>query len=422
MIIGSRVSLAGRSLGATFLGLFGFAICCVIVSADALPDSTWVALKSIPHQGRTPLFALAVDPANSQNVVVGTSDGTLLRSTNGGTSWAVVHSGRAAITTISFSPVTAGVVFAGTHGGGAVVSRDGGASWSNAPGLDGRTVWVFAFALTLDAAGTDQGVYLSHDGGSWSRSSLGNRNINSLAVEAIHEPVRLVAGTDSEAPSGTLTLFQSVDDGVTWTALSPAISGSYAVRLAAGPLPPTGNIRPLVVGTNTGLFGSMDNGGTFTALSGGQLLPSTDYTQVVFITDHYNRYYVASDGGGAVGGLWRTNDGGQSFTSLEPPESSVTALAVSNDENPTLYLATFRSTDHTAVLWAYHDTGGTPQGPSPTPTVVASGAARRPSGAAGGSSLAQLLSAPQVPYIGLGLGAFALILTAIAAHLRGRRR
>ena len=419
MIIGSRVSLAGRCLGATLCALFGFAVCCVIAAAEAVPDSTWVALKPIPHQARTPLFALAVDPANNQNVLAGTSDGTLLRSTDGGATWAVVHTGRAAVTTISFNGSAAGVVFAGTHGGGAVFSRDGGASWGNAPGLEGRTVRVFAFALSLDVAGTDQGVYLSHDGVNWSRSSLASRNINSLAVEAIHEPVRLIAGTDSQASSGTLTLFQSLDGGATWAALSPAISGSYAVRLAAGPLPPTGNVRPLVVGTNTGLFSSTDNGGTFSALSGGELLPSTDYTQAAFITDHYNRYYVASDGGGAAGGLWRTNDGGQSFTSLQPPQPSITALAVSNDESPTLYVATFRPTDHTPMVWTYHDTGGTPQGPGVTPTAVASGA--RPSGAAE-SRLAQLLSAPQVPYIGLGLGAVAVILTAIAAHLRGRRR
>ena len=399
--------------------LFGFAICCVIGSADAIPDSTWIALKAIPHQGRTPLFALAVDPANNQDVLAGTSDGSLLRSTNGGASWTVVHSGRPAVTTISYNPASTGFVLAGTHGGGAVMSRNGGASWTNAVGLEGRTVRVFAFALSLDVAGTDQGVYLSHDGATWTRSSLGNRDINSLAVEAIHEPVRLIAGTDSQPSSGTLTLFQSVDDGATWTALSPAISGSYAVRLSAGPLPPTGNIRPLVVGTNTGLFSSMDNGGTFTSLSGGALLPSTDYTQAVFVTDHYNRYYVASDGGGAAGGLWRTNDGGHSFTSLEPPQASVTALAVSNDENPTLYVATFRPSDHTPLVWTYHDTGGTPQGPGATPTAAASGL--RPSGAAE-SRLTQLLSAPQVPYIGLGLGAVAVVLTAIAAHLRGRRR
>lgn len=391
----------------------------MIVSAGALPDSTWVELKPIPHQSRTPLFALAVDPSNNQDVVAGTSDGSLLRSTSGGSSWTVVHSGRVAVTTVVFSPLTAGLAFAGTRGGGALMSKDAGASWSNASGLEGRTVRVFAFAISLFAAGTDQGVYLSEDGASWTRSSLTNHNINSLAVEAIHAPARLVAGTDAQPSGGGLGLFQTMDGGATWTQFTPAISGSYAVRLATGPLPPTGNVRPLLVGTNSGLFLSTDNGSNFTPLSGGALLPSTDFTQIDFITDHHDRYYVASDGGGATGGLWRSNDAGQTFTSLQPPQASVTALAVSNDENPTLYVATFRAADHMPLLWTYHDTGGPPQGPSPKPTVVASGLRAR---AGEGSALANLFSAPQLPYIGLGLGAVAVVLTAIAAHLHGRRR
>lgn len=419
MIIGSRVSLAGRCLGATFLALFVFAISSAIVSSSALPDSTWVALKPVPHQGRSPLFALAVDPSNNQSLLAGTSDGSLLRSANGGESWSLVHSSRAAVTTISFNTLTTGTVFAGTHGAGALFSKDGGASWTNANGLDGRTVRVFAFALSLFAAGTDQGVYLSQDGVSWTRSSLGNHNIDALAVEAIHSPVRLVAGTDSQPASASLVLFQSLDSGVTWQQFSPPVSGSFAVRLAAGPLPPTGKVRPLIVGTNTGLFASVDNGSTFSPLSGGELLPSTDYTQIAFVTDHYDHYYVASDGGGAAGGLWRTGDGGQSFASLESPDSSVTALAVSNDEDPTLYVATFRPADHTVVLWTYHDTGGPPQGPSETPQSGASGTRSQ---VGGGATLTGFLDVPQLPYIALGLGAMAVILTAIGAHLHSRRR
>jgi photosystem II stability/assembly factor-like uncharacterized protein len=419
VIIGSRVALSARSLGASFLALYVVAMAYVIVYAGAPADSTWTELKAIPHQGRTALFALAVDPSNNQSVIAGTSDGSLLRSTNGGDTWSVVHSGRAAVTTVSFSPVASGLVLAGTHGGGALISTNGGAAWSNATGLEGRTVRVFAFAISLFVAGTDQGVYLSQDGVSWSRSSLVNHDIDALAVEAIHPPVRLVAGTNSQSSGGPLTLYQSTDGGAQWTSYAPAISGAYAVKLAAGPLPPTGNVRPLIVGTNTGLFGSTDNGASFTPLSGGELLPSTDYTQITFITDHYDRYYVASDGGGASGGLWRTNDAGQTFTSLQPPLASVTALAVSNDENPTLYVATFRPSDHSPVLWAYHDTGGAPVGPSPSPTVAASGA--RSGGGAKGP-IDRLLALPQLPYIGLGLGAVAVILTAIGAHLHGRRK
>jgi hypothetical protein len=176
----------------------------------------------------------------------------------------------------------------------------------------------------------------------------------------------------------------------------------------------------LVLGTNSGLFVSTDNGASFSALSGGALLPATDYTQVSFIADHYDHFYVGSDGGGSKsGGLWRT-DNGQSFTSLQPPEQSVTALAVSSDEQPTLYVATFKPATHVASLWTYHDTFGRPQGPPAPGSPVTSGS--RTSRASGSSPLSDFLASPQLPYIGLGLGALAVIFTAVAAHLRGRAR
>lgn len=402
------------------MALWAIGIAATQAAADAPTDSTWIALKPLPHQGQTAVFAFAVDPSNNQALVAANSEGSLLRSPNGGASWSIVHAGKAAITTIAFDPYSPGLVMAGTRGAGALASRDGGATWSVASGLEGRTVRVFAFALSLVAAGTDQGVYTGSDNLSFALSGLTNRNVNALAVEAIHAPVRLIAGGDATS-GGALPLFQSADGGAAWTQLSPPISGATVVRLTAGPLPPTGNVRPLIVGTNTGLFASTDNGASLSTLSGGALLPTTDYTQVAFIADHFDRFYAASDGGGSKsGGLWRTDDGGQTFRSLQPPEPSVTALAVSSDEQPALYVATFQPSTHAVSLWTYHDTGGEPQGPPGTQSPVASGARRAASG--GDSSLAALLSNPQLPYIALGLGALAVLLSAAVAHLRGRAR
>ncbi len=302
MIIGKLVSLVGQRLVATLAALWVVAVAAAAVHADAVPDSTWVALKSLPHQGRSAVFALAVDPSNDQDVVAGNSEGSLLRSADGGTTWTSVHSGKAVVTSIAFSPYKAGLVLAGTRGSGGLASTDGGVTWSSASGLEGRAVRVFAFALTLIVAGTDRGVYASQDGFAWRQSGLATYSINALAVEAIHIPVRLIAGSDSSTSAGLLPLYQSADAGATWAAFTPAISGTFAVRLAAGPLPPTGNIRPLIVGTNAGLFESANNGASFTPLSGGQLLPSTDYTLVNFITDHFDRFYAGSDGGGSGSG------------------------------------------------------------------------------------------------------------------------
>ena len=419
MIIGRLVSLPGRRLLATLAALGWIGVVSLNALADALPDSTWVQLQALPGQGRTALFALAVDPTNNQLVLAANSQGSLLRSANGGATWTTVRPGTTAVNTISFSPNTARLVLAGTRGAGGLISRDGGASWVSVKGLEGRNVRVFGFALNIVAAGTDHGVFTSADALTWTSSGLTNRSIGALAVEAIHDPVRLVAGTDAQAAGGTLPLYQSLDGGATWDQLNPPISGTMTVRLVAGPLPPTGNVRPLLVGTNTGLFASSDNGTSFNPLSGGGLLPTTDYTQINFVASHHDRFYAGSDGGGSrTGGLWRTDDGGKSFASLRPPQPSVTALAVSNDDQPFLYVATFEPASHAVALWVYRDTGGEPVGPPATPT--ASGP--RIFHGSEGSSLAKILSSPQLPYIGLGLGALAVILTAIAAHIRGRYR
>jgi photosystem II stability/assembly factor-like uncharacterized protein len=401
------------------MALWVIAFAAVGVRAEAPPPSTWVAMKPLPNQGRSAIFALAVDPANNQTLIAGNSAGSLLRSPDGGSTWTSVFSGKSVPTTIVFSPFKAGLALAGMRGGGAVLSRDSGATWSPASGLEGRIVRTFGFAMTLVVAGTDKGVFTSPDGSSWSLSGLASRSIDAIAVAAVHAPIRILAGSDGPLAAGNLPMFQSIDGGATWTPLNPAISGSYVIKLAAGPLPATGTTRPVIAGTTAGLFASTDNGASFVALSGGSVLPSTDYTQINFITDHFDRFYVASDGGGSrAGGLWRTNDAGQTFTSLSPPMPSITALAVSGDESPTLYVATFRPSDHVAALWVYRDTGGTPQGPLVSPTPVASGS--RTSGAAG-SSVFDVFKLSQVPYVGLGAGALVVVLFAVVAHLRGRR-
>ena len=420
MIIGKLVSLCSRRLLATLAALGVLVLASLAVRAATLPNSTWVALEPLPKQGHVAVFALAVDPSNAQSVLAASSAGAILRSSDGGNTWTAVHTGAAQIAVITFNPLKPGLVLAGTHGGGALVSHDGGASWSAATGLERRTVRAFGFALTVSFAGTDHGVFSSPDGLTWSPTSLANHSIDALAVEAIHDPVHVVAGTDSTTTSGP-QLFQSNDAGANWSAFTPPISGTFAVRLVAGPLPPTGNVRPLLAGTNAGLFESRDNGATFNPLSGGSLLPTTDYTQAAFIANHYDRFYAASDGGGSgAGGLWRSDDGGKSFRSLAPPRPSVTALAVSVDELPVLYVATFRSSDHVAELWAFHDTGNTPQGPPVTPSPFVSGA--RTSSDGTGTHLTDVLSASQLPYVGLGVGALAVILTALVAQLRSRRR
>lgn len=394
-------------------------IASMAASADALPPSTWVALAPLPGTSGAPVFAIAVSPIDDHVVVAGGGAGGLFRSTDGGSAWTNVLAGKAAVLAVAFSPFNPQLVLAGTRGGGAYVSTDGGVKWNSVTGLDGRQVRAFSFAKTLIVAATDHGVYSSEDGAAWSSIGLSSTSIESIAVAAVNPPVRLFAGGES-GTAGGLPFFESIDAGATWALLQPAIAGTVITRIAAGPLPPNGTVRPLVVGTNTGLFISADDGANFTALSSGALLPSTDYTQVGFTAAHYDRFYVASDGGGGEsGGIWATGDSGQHFSSLRPPLQSVTAIAVSADEQAILYVATFRPSDHAVLLWAYHDTGGTPQQPvGVTPT--ASG--ERPhSSPSPGFDMVKFLSSTQAPYIALGVVALAVLVLAAVAQIRSRR-
>src|SRR5216683_2749847 len=228
VIIGRLVSFPGLRLdararagwapqiAATFLALWVTMFAATGAFAQAPPPSTWVALTPLPHQGRSAIFALAVDPINNQVLIAGNSQGSLLRSTDGGAAWASVHSGTAVPTTIAFSPFKPGLVLAGTRGGGGLLSGDGGSSWSS--------------------------------------SGVADMSIDSIAVAAVHVPIRMFAAADGPRSAGNLPMFQSVDGGANWSPSNPAISGTYIVKLAAGPLPPVGDTRPLVVGTNAGLF------------------------------------------------------------------------------------------------------------------------------------------------------------------------
>jgi hypothetical protein len=189
--------------------------------------------------------------------------------------------------------------------------------------------------------------------------------------------------------------------------------------LAAGP----GDGRTLLMGTNGGLFASQDRGATWQQVTGGGQLPATDFTAIGFAPRHPERFYVASDGGGsAAGGLWSTSDGGGHFAALDPPQPSVTALAVAGDTRPELFVATLRTSDQAATIWTYRDAGGQPQGPSASPAPAGPGAAAAaPVRARPVAWLTVLLTGPEAPYLVTGACALLVVVVALTAHAaRGR--
>ena len=130
----------------------------------------------------------------------------------------------------------------------------------------------------------------------------------------------------------------------------------------------------------------------------------------------------ASTATATAGGLWTTTDSGQTFTSLQPPVTGVTALAVTAEDVPTLYAATFRPIDHAVMLWAYRDAGGPPIAPlAGVPAAATTPAASAPAAASAGDGLWSIATGTEAPYIGLGALSILVLLTALILQLRRGR-
>lgn len=395
------------------------------VAADA-GDNTWRALGSLPEKLDRPVLALAVDPVDAGVLLAGTPTGNLYRSADGGQTWRPVarHLGQEVLA-IAFRPGQPDLVMAGTRGGGAWVSGDRGATWRQAPGTAGRTVRAFAFGPSLIAAGTDRGVLTSEDGSGWSAAGLDQVDVSTLAVTGRGPTPQLVAGGDAGRVGDALPLYATRDGGRSWTGVAATVSASSMVSALAAPSS-SGPSTRVLLGTNGGLFSSGDGGSHWSAVDADAGLPPVDVTGIGLGEPGGGRYYVASDGGGSDGGgLWVTRDGGRHFGSLRAPVPSVTALGVRQGSSPTLYAATFRPSDHAAVLWAYRDAGGTPQGPAggvAGPAQRAGGStAQHPAAPARVGGVATLLTGPEGPFLAVAAVALLVLFGAFGFWVRNRR-
>jgi photosystem II stability/assembly factor-like uncharacterized protein len=390
--------------------------------APSRPDNSWIQLGALPEHLDGPVFALAVSPLDPATILVGTGSGTLYRSTDAGSTWAAVGHGLGrGVLTIQFSPFKAGLVYAGTRGAGLWKSPDGGATWAKQPSIPSSTVRSLGFAKSMTLVGADGGLFSSKDGTTWAPYlSFSPLSLTAIAVAAVNDPPKLLAGADASKGDESLPLYTSQDGGTSWSIVKSLGSSTMVGAAAAGA--PSGASRPVVLGTNAGAFTSSDGGSTWAQVAG---LPAIDFTSVAYVANHADRFYVASDGGGTQsGGLWSTGDSGQSFHSLVAPIGSVTALALTAEESPTVYTATFRPIDHLVMLWAFHDTGGAPVAPvggvPPAPSLAVA-AAIVPAAKSGGFTLARLATSPEAPYIGLGVLAVLVLLAALVLQVRRGR-
>jgi len=306
-----------------------------------------------PRHPETAYARGATDPADEQPAA-------LYRTTDDGRHWTALSTG---LPTQFFSSALAvapaGPLLLGTGHAGLFRSEDLGATWSPAgAGLVNSVVLALAFGSpgTL-FAGTPQGLYRSRDdGATWTRVLAGPQ-LGTLAVDR-RSPETVYAGALAPFGRDPRIVWKTTDGGDTWTPLphprpdDPA-SGLRAADLAVDPT----DSRVVFLATAATGFGSSTGAGVYRSADGGETWTATSLPEASFEA-------LAVDPGrparpGTVWalflfGLYRSADSGQSWSLLLPGlpadvGSILRAMAVAPSDPDALWVAgdhaTWRSMD-----------------------------------------------------------------------------
>ncbi len=322
----------------------------VSLAYPGILNSTDFSFERLGPYGGT-VRSLLVCARDSRIVYLGTNDGQLFKSTDGGLSWNLLYPGlnrrQLAVDTLVEDPEIPDHVYAGgwdvrSNGGGLYESRDAGLSWNRVE-LPDPDVAVRGFAISRRRpsymiAGTSAGVFLTDDGGkTWHLSGTrieGFRQIESVAIDP-DEPNDLFVGTWHLG-------YRSIDFGKTWTMNdSGMITDSDVFSISIDERNP----KTVYASACTGLYRSTNRGASWTRL---KVFPKSFLVraQVVAIdpTDAAHIY------GGTTEGLFLSANSGQTWSRITPSDLTVNAVQVDPADSSVILIGTdlhgiLRSTD-----------------------------------------------------------------------------
>jgi hypothetical protein len=178
------------------------------------------------------------------------------------------------------------------------------------------------------------GVYRSTDGGgTWTQAGLaGSDRIGRLAIDPTNANRIFAAATGSLfVPGGVRGLYRTTDGGTTWQLVLGGANGTTgAIDVAIDPSNPNRIFAAMwdhrrqpqgrtYGGVGSGLFRSTDGGSTWTRLAGGLPASSTNLGRmgVAIAPNNPNRMYaIAADTTGNFSGFWTSTNGGTNWTRI----------------------------------------------------------------------------------------------------------
>lgn len=215
---------------------------------------------------------LEIDRNNPAILFVGIDGNGTFKSTNGGNSWSQGTGSGGNIASVKIDPTNSATIYSADYLHGLHRSTDGGQSWDEFGSLPTASTLVLAIAPTDPPTiyvGTNAlGIFRFHGPGG-AANVLFKPGVLALAVDPV-TPTTVYAGT------GVSGLYKSTDGGDNWSQINngfPVNGGvpslPVATSLAVDPQTPA----TVYAGTTFGLFKSTNGGGDWTALTVG--LPAT---------------------------------------------------------------------------------------------------------------------------------------------------
>lgn len=279
----------------------------------ASPTAQWDFVGPTNIGGR--LTDIALDPTQANTLFIATATGGVWKSTNAGATLSAAWNSALPQATGAVAVAPNGTVYVGTG----EVNPGGG---SLAYGGDG--------------------LYRSTDGGAtWTPIGLlGSGAIGAIRIDPTDPNRIFVAAAGSLfTPGGTRGVYRSVDGGTTWQLVLSGPNGfTGASELAMDPTNPDRIYavlwdhhrewdRRVYAGVGSGLYRTIDGGDTWTRLENITTLttgdtigltsnPAQGRIGVAIAPSNPSRIYVVTGGPTAFRGYYRSDDGGDSFTTM----------------------------------------------------------------------------------------------------------
>jgi photosystem II stability/assembly factor-like uncharacterized protein len=323
-----------------FLKLRNLCVLMLGLSMGAIPmrGLTWFPLGPYGGDART----FAADPQDSKHLYLGTANGWIYESLNGGETWIRLSQldRRNDLIIDHILPdaknpkrLIVGAFTADRPDGGVYISDDSGKNWKDVAQMHGQSVLALAQApsdANLIIAGTLQGVFRSTDDGlHWSQiSPVGSTEIHEVESLAIDpkNPLVIYAGT-WHLP------WKTVDGGVHWQNIKQGIiEDSDVFSIVVDPAQP----QIVYASACSGIYKSTNAAAEFKKVQG---IPSTARRTRKLAQDptHLQTVYA-----GTTEGLYRTLDGGHVWDRLTSPDVIINDVYVDPHNSSHVLLATDR--------------------------------------------------------------------------------